>query len=289
MNRTDIHRPSAIVPSEYDFVAFECIKIEGLGDCEAIMRERARIEAHMARTGGTYSDHAHGGNCMICGNVFATYTVLFYHRPTNVYVRAGQDCAQKLQMSSDGAFSLFTAAVRDAREAQAGKRKAQALLADMKLTGAWDLYVAEYSESFKYEENTVRDIVGKLVKYGSISEKQQSFLGGLLDRIANRAQVEAQRAAETANAKPWVAGRQEVTGKMVYFKWQEGYMRGQETLKTLIVTESGSKLWVTLPSAVQGTVEELKGKTVTMMVNVQPKEGEPTFAFGKRPYLHKLH
>src|SRR5215469_17049189 len=106
MTRTDIHRPSAIVPDDYEFVAFEHIKIESFGECEYVLQQRRLIQQHMERTGATYSAHEHGGNCMICGNVMATYTILFYHAKTNSYVRAGQDCAQKLEMSY-GDFNKF--------------------------------------------------------------------------------------------------------------------------------------------------------------------------------------
>lgn len=291
MNRTDIHRPSAIVPSDYDFVAFEYLKLDSLGACDALMRERAKIEAHMARTGGTYSSHEHGGNCMVCGNVFATYTVLFYHRPSNVYVRLGQDCAMKLEMSNDGAYNRFTAAVRDAREAQAGKRKAEATLNDAGLSSAWALYNAQWSESFRNDETIARDIVSKLVKYGSLSEKQVAFLRSLMERIERRPQIEAQRAAEAAAAPAWVAGRQVVTGEIVSAKWQENdFAYGAEaSLKALIKLADGRKLWTTLPRVFYDTQSDCatwaRGKQITINVTVQPKDGDHSFAFGKRPTL----
>lgn len=290
MNRTDIHRPSAIIPSDYDFVAFEYLKLDSLGACEALARERAKIEAHMARTGGTYSSHEHGGNCMVCGNVFATYTVLFYHRPSNVYVRLGQDCAMKLQMSDDGAYNRFTAAIRDAREAQAGKRKAEVTLSDLGLTTAWTLYNDQNDRTFTGDTFIVRDMVSKLVRYGSLSEKQVSFLRVLLDRIARRPQIEAQRAAEAAAAPAWVAGRQVVTGEIVSAKWGEPFARySAAPLKALIKLADGRKLWTTLPTAFYDTQTDCatwaRGKSITINVTVQPKDGDHSFAFGKRPVL----
>lgn len=63
--RNDTHRPSLINPSDYEFVAFECVKMEDLGAAQFAMAERVRINSHMKQTGGTYSRHQHGGNCHI--------------------------------------------------------------------------------------------------------------------------------------------------------------------------------------------------------------------------------
>lgn len=120
--RTDTHRPSAIDPTEYQFVAFEYVKLDDIGACYFLQTERARISAHMERTGGTYSGHEHGGNCMVCGNVLATYTVLFYHEKTNSYVRMGDICAQKCDMAySDGEFDAFKRHIDNVRANKAGE------------------------------------------------------------------------------------------------------------------------------------------------------------------------
>ena len=94
MNRTDTHRPSAIIPDDYEFVACECTKIEGLGDCLFIQQQREMIKAHMTRTGGTYSRHEHGGNCHICGSVNLIYSILYFHAPSNSYIRLGKIARQ---------------------------------------------------------------------------------------------------------------------------------------------------------------------------------------------------
>ena len=96
--RQDDHRPSAICPDDYTYVACECVKIEGLGDCLFIQQQREIINRHMARTGGHYSTHIHGGNCHICGSVNMIYSILYYHEKTNSYMRCGEDCAYKLDL-----------------------------------------------------------------------------------------------------------------------------------------------------------------------------------------------
>lgn len=290
--RHDIHRPSALVPADYEFVAFECLRQEGdlAGWAEATLDERARITAHMNRTGGTYSDHAHGGNCMICGNANAIYTALFYHALTNSYVRVGQDCTEKLEQRVD--FDTFRTGVTNALEARAGKRKAEATLAAAGLIEAW--YVFQSCEiPFDYygagpfpapggnEERTVRDIVGKLVQYGSISEKQQSFLGNLLDRIATRVERAAERAQEEEAAQPAPTGRVDVTGTILTCKAQESDFGS--VLKLLVKADTGWKLWVTCPSALAMPVKH--GDPIRLRATVTPSAQDPKFAYGKRPIL----
>ena len=68
MERTDVHSPSRIVPSDYEYVGQEVMAIHGIGDCQFILAMRERIRAHMQQTGGTHSVHDHGGNCGVCGN-----------------------------------------------------------------------------------------------------------------------------------------------------------------------------------------------------------------------------
>lgn len=321
IKRTDVHRPSAIIPSEYSFVAYEYIPGAGAGDlgaCSFLQRQREIIKAHMQRTGGTYSSHVHGGNCMICG-AWAIYTVLFYHQPTNTYIRTGMDCAAKMDLDTDGRGEQFRRAVHEAREAQAGKRKAQALLSDHGMARAWDVYSnppvppavpldshgdsvyatewnqaqrdahdAAYRDWFKahYEERTIGDIVGKLVKYGSISEKQYDFIGTLLARIDTRAQREAERAAvKAAEAEhtpdvPNDGKRIEVAGEVL--STRVDYTNFGSVTKMLVKTDAGYKLWGTAPSALLGN-EPLKGKRIAFKAAVERSAKDPKFGFISRP------
>jgi len=104
--RTDIHRPSAIVPADYDFIGFNYLPTDrDLSGIFPAFNDRALIRAHMQRTGGTWSGHEHAGNCHICG-AHCIYTATFHHRPTNVYIRCGLTCTDGLEMDS-GAGERF--------------------------------------------------------------------------------------------------------------------------------------------------------------------------------------
>ena len=140
--RTDIHRPGAINPADYDFVGIEHDRHPGgIAAIEYILAQRARIQAHMARTGGTYSGHQHKGNCMVCG-AHCVYTALFYHPPTNAYVRTGFDCAEKMGVGDPALFRTHKKMMADIMKARAGKAKARAILRNAHAEGAWMVHLS---------------------------------------------------------------------------------------------------------------------------------------------------
>lgn len=285
--RADTHRPSAIQPEDYEYVGPELIKIEGLEDCMALQEMRARIQAHMKRTGGTYSSHQHGGNCMVCGSVHAIYTVLFYHAKTNSYVRMGHECAEKCDMGDASEFNAFHKGIKDARNLQKGKNKAKALLSDRGLEQAWAIYEAGTTPTTPREESTVWELVGKLVRYGDISDNQFKYLGVLLERINTRAERKAQREAERAAAKPCPSGRIQIVGTVLNTKYQES-MFG-ETLKMLVKAEDGWLVYGTVPSSLEifddGDLQRglQHGDRIRFKATVTPSENDEKFGFFKRP------
>jgi hypothetical protein len=287
--RTDIHRPSAIKPDEYEYVGFEYIPIgrfsgDILGDCAFLQSERATIRHHMERTGGTYSKHQHGGNCHVCG-AGAIYTVLFYHRPTNTYIRTGQDCAMKMEFAIGGNFDLFHTSVRDALELKAGKRKAEAVLNQEGLSQAWTIYnngstVEQngYTRIMK-EEATIIDIIGKLIYFGSLTPKQTDFLHKLLSRIDHRAEIEADRKAQHAAAAnlPVPLGRTTIEGTVLTTRIEEG-MYGTMT-KMLVQHDTGWKVWGTVPSKLIVS----KGDRIRFDASVEVSPNDNKFGFFSRP------
>ena len=308
--RIDEHRPSAIVPEEYEYVGQEYLNPEDQGNCFALEEERKRIQEHMKRTGGTYSRHDHGGNCMVCGNVKAWYTILFYHKRTNTYIRMGQDCAAKCEMGGDFNSSEFRRAIDDARQAYTGKRKAQALLSDYGLSECWDIHhqestrtpncdceqgqwmcdhMMEYARTHK-AENTIWSIVCGVVKYGRLSEKQVKYLRSLLAQIAERPARDAKRKAQHDAAAPCPEGRVQVTGVILSTREVESeyqysrYAPPVTYTKMLVLDDSGFKVWGTRPSSLDHCD---KGDRVTFTATVQPSKDDEKFGFYKRPSAAK--
>ena len=253
-----------------------------------MQEQRKYKRAHMERTGGKYSGHEHGGLCHVCGSVNAIYSATFYHEKSNSYIRTGLDCAQKLECAGIDAFKKN---VKKAKEAAAGKRKAQAILVEAGLAKAWELYEARKSASdLSRDELTALDIVGRLVKWGSISDKAASFLGSLLDRIEHAPEIAAEKAAakalELANAKPVpaVEGRVLVKGEVLSLKEQEGFYGIQ--LKMLVKAEGGFKLWGSVPSAIRDSVE--RGSVVEFNAALQKSDNDEYFGFFSRPSKAKV-
>jgi hypothetical protein len=283
VKRTDVHRPSAINPAEYAYVAYDYVGGDAdPGTMLALRGQRDLFRRHRERTGGKLSDHAHGGTCFVCG-ALALHLVIWHHAPTNTYVETGEECAAKIDRGFDAVgFSVFRSSVRDAREAQAGKRKAQAVLSDLGLSGAWEL--ADYVGGER-DEQTVRDIVGKLVKYGSLSEKQVAFLRTLLDRIARRPQILAEKAARDAAKADCPTGRVEVEGVVISTKVVDSDFSRFGVLKMLLEHATGYRVWGTVPDAVHIPAGGLKGVTLRVRATVTPSDKDPKFGFFKRPVL----
>jgi hypothetical protein len=311
--REDIHKPSSIVPSDYEYVAESFMRVEGLGDALCLKAQREIIAAHRAQTGGNYAHVETSGNCQVCGSVNALYTSLFYHAKSNTYVRMGHDCADKCACGGEFERNAFRRAMENVREAQAGKRKAHALLSDAGLSAAYDIYAADYESlprdprtarkettSFDYdgqevtvpayagelfyEERTIRDIVGKFVKYGSINDNQMTLLRKLVDNIPGRdqrnAEWEAKKAADKAAAKPAPTGRVKIEGTIL--KVEERETQFGLVSKMTVKTDDGWIAWGSVPS--NATVE--KDCRIVFVATVTPSEHDAKFAWFKRPLLY---
>jgi hypothetical protein len=324
--RTDIHSTSKIDPAAYTFIAcdYHGGGLEGM----AYMSERIMFRDHMNRHGGkwahiTRTDGEDGScGCYICG-AHCSYVAKFWHKETNTYIETGMDCAMKMDMGDRRMFDSFRKKIRAGIEAQAGKNKAMGILADAGMSQAWEIYVAEYDTLPKgyngdvaFEENTIRDIVGKLVKYGSVSEKQTAFALKLLAKINDRARVQAEREARDENRKPVpvLDKRLTIAGVIISAKyepadWVNGFHRSA-ACKVTIEHADGWRVFGNLPLELwedckthgemswhngacidDGTdidSSKLKGRTVQFDARIQPSDRDAKFGFFKRPTKAKF-
>lgn len=276
MTRTDTHRPSVIDPSEYQFVSFHDHRPEA---AIAAIAEQEAFRAHRARTGGKFSDHDHGGVCHVCGNAHALTVARFHHAPSNTYIEVGETCAEKLWNGERANFDSFRAKVAAGVEAAAGKAKAQRVLIKAGLAAAWGVYQSDWATDGGSEEGIVRDIVGKLVRYGSISEKQATFIAKLLGQIEGRAAIAAEREAEAASALPIPAltGRVTVEGIVISRKLVGGFYG--DAIKIVIKSDDGWKVYGSEPSSIEAKV----GDRIRFDAVITVSDDDPKFGFFKRP------
>lgn len=115
-------------------------------------------------------------------------------------------------------------------------------------------------------------------------------------RLAAKAEREARSAALMEAGVTVPTGRTTVTGVVVSIKAEETYYTysGEVTLKMLVESDEGYRVWGTVPRSLEGGgdyrdgqyvavrgVEE--GDTVTFTATLQPSDNDPLFGFFKRP------
>jgi hypothetical protein len=278
--RTDIHRPAEIVPSEYEFIGiwYDPAEISEVGGGFALRQERENIKRFMDEHGARWATHEHGGTCQCCG-AHALYLAAFYHEHHNEMIRVGQECAYKLHMGCESAFNAARRKVSDARGYATGKARARLQLEEKGLLAAWTLWEAK--SSVDSDTEIVIDMIGKLISYGDLSDKQWEFLKRLLYRIENREALEAQRAAEKATAQDCPTGRVDIVGTVLSTKVVEGYYG--DTLKMFVKTSEGYTLWGTVP---KGLTAE-RGQEVRFKATIERSKDDPKHGYFSRPTAQK--
>jgi hypothetical protein len=133
-------------------------------------------------------------------------------------------------------------------------------------------------------------IFDALEEWGGLTEKQVALVRAKIEkRDELQAGWDADEAARRERAPDWTAGRHEVTGTVKTTKRVErppvAYGDSGVSWKMLVELEDGRLLWTTIPRAIEGTKVEVKGRTFTLRVTVEPKKEDATFGWGKRPHL----
>lgn len=291
--RTDIHTPSNINPDDYRFVGAVTRDYDDSYGGTCIMQQREMIEKHMKMTRGKWSNHEHGGNCHICGAWMIHYAV-FYHEKTNAYIVTGFDCAVKMCMGDTAVFRRVKTEYEAARKYKAGLKKTRGLLTEHGLLEFWESLYNDERRLACYVDDTCPvpkrsligtfdDIIQKLIRYGSLSDKQWIFLNTLKTQIENFETDEATRAEKQKHVPDAPKGRHEIKGKVVSIKeqiWDDGY-NSSSTWKMLVLADEGYKIWSTIPAAILDDVE--RDTKIRFNVTLEPSDKDSKFAYGSRP------
>lgn len=137
----------------------------------------------------------------------------------------------------------------------------------------------------------VADVIGKLVRFGSISLAQANAVRNAIAR--------ANEPKEPAGEAP--VGRQTVVGVIVGTKVKTSDFG--PTLKMTVKLENGAKVWCSVPASIKPKVHsneycniflgdrrnddnegsELKGCKISLTATFTHSDNDKSFAFGKRP------
>lgn len=293
--RTDIHRPGAIIPADYEYVmsyndttshsgwpipslGFDCTK-DHIGKkhsknglcCIVGMNNIAKVK--WASTGSTCQ-------CSVCSTHFI-YGDVWKHIPTGEYIHVGHNCANKYSLLAD----------RNIWEMEHMKAKKQAAIELKKRENAEkrEKFLNEhpgFEEALETDHYIIQDIKSKFKTYCNLSEKQVA----LVHKIA-RDLKEKKMSPEPDPTIPAPEGRMEVEGEILGFKEVPGYM--DSTVTKMIVRLGkgfdGAKVYCSKPSSYDKIQRGLvRGDVILFKATFQRSDNDQFFSFGKRPQLIQL-
>lgn len=275
--RNDKHSPKNFDPQSYTFIGWVY-----LGRDTAVQQALNHVTRDTLKyTGGHEHVGEYGlGQCDHCGSHYA-YGAVFKHN-NGGWIAVGHECANSRFDDSDKASwqrKHLDRVAKAAREAdKASKRLADALAADPEVDAAYQWAKTVDSDAVNYNVRIIRDIVGNLRKYGSLTDRQRAFVVKLHQDGVDKVQRAAEREEANAQLEPLAAGRQELSGTVVSLKLVDTPYGTTE--KMLVELDSGHRVFGSVPSRLSRANVE-RGTRVTFKATVQPKDNE--FAFFSRP------
>jgi hypothetical protein len=299
--RTDAHRPGAIIPANYDHwnsyslarglvptIGVDCAMPVPQYDAEG--RHTGTITPVCPDSGRccVASTHRHAreifggiGKCGVCGAHYV-YGSMFRHTLTGAIVHMGHDCADKYEAMYDlSAWELANkrAEAASARAVQATKNTAERESFLAKHEGLADALKLGDATSDHRGTQILADLAAKFTTYRMMSEKQIALAFKLAHEIRNPPPPKAE---EIKVAAPTGKGI-EFEGEIVSVKSHEGAWGWSTKVTIKVTTSEGIWLaWGTLPSNIRG--EDLKGVRVSVKAALEAGR-EPSFVFMKRPAM----
>lgn len=319
--RTDKFRPSVINPAEFEFIGYHYL---GSSDeawealCGEMTEGAEALEAHQAaHPGYTVAGHKWPGQCDCCGARYL-YGATFHTAATNTYISIGGTCASKMSLGDPAAMKKFREQITAHKMHAASVAKARAYLTTVGLGAMLDLFltppgksntVLEYHadphndvmapKMQEFPERTLVDMCSSIIRWGSeLSEKQRAFAAKLLQQIADRPRLLAERAARDADRAPIPAfiKRATIEGTIIAAKVVEGDYG--TSIKITVEHADGWKVWGTASAELTEAVSELsdkswlpeaeraallKGKRVRFDAAIVVSDNDSKFGFFKRP------
>jgi hypothetical protein len=302
MTRTDIHSPKNFDPATYTYIgSFDNFPAPGTFvsntrddyDTQFGRVEGALNFAHaeyigarrlMSEQGAKIHFDSDEGNsqCDHCG-ARIRYVSIFKHTSDEL-IAVGDTCAAE-RFGCDSRREYDIKRLREVAASQRESAKAFGKASEFLNEVAPELVEWMLTPEAEKVGGIFLDISRKLIRFGSISEKQVAFCGKLLQdyfqrqRNGGRTDRELQYDAEREAAEDCPNGRVAITGVVLKESYQESDFG--ETLKLTIKDDRGFMVYVTCPSSISNNVG--KGSRLTMMVTLQQSDRDAKFGFGKRP------
>lgn len=288
--RTDVHRPTALIPADYTWVgytddgdAYSDRLMDGplFPPVQAPAADELRREANPSRV----RNAIHPGGCDACGQQGLRYRHYFRHDPTGDVIVLGDQCVERMNFDNAEGYKAARK-VKAQREQEVIDRQAREWGEANK--AALDFLTEAYEGTVKLNggiEDFVLDLRAKLYRYGSLSEKQTAAVEKIAAKQAEFAAERKQREAEEGEAQPIPAevreGRSTITGKVVSLKWRESQFGG--AFKMVVRDDRGFKVWGTAPDSLFEDSEIPNGTRVRFDAAVTVSDDDETFGFYKRP------
>lgn len=168
-------------------------------------------------------------------------------------------------------------AIRLAEEASAARRAEEILAAQANLIKRHPIVGELLNLSVEgfadvWSADFLRSLAEQVARKGDLSDRQIDALADAMTRYRDETTVHAP-------AEPLTAGRRELAGSIVSFKWVEGYYG--DTLKMLVRLDDGNKVFGTVPASLDDDAEP--GDQITFTAKVEPSRDDPHFGFFSRP------
>lgn len=268
MTRTDVHRPSALVPEDYEYA----YGYDAHPDCMNASYVQAQVER--LREEGYRFGGPEGRGCQHCGaNI--RYVAVLKHVPTKTLIRVGETCLARFDLTTDEFHALRKAAALD-RQKQRIKNRRLAFFAqypDAETAYGW---ASERVAAGEYGwEGTRHNYVSRINREGDASQR---FTALILRDMVRTEQREAERAEQDATRTAVVEGDGvTITGKVVSVKFKEDGYGGR--MVWTVEDDRGFLVWGSVPRS----VDPERGDRVRFKANVTRSDRDESFGFAKRP------
>jgi hypothetical protein len=283
MKRTDAHAPAS---PNFDPEAYDCWGVFDTAPDNTDSAARGKAVTTLLDKGYRIGSGS-SAQCGHCGT-FIRYAALMVRYDMEEFIFVGQDCLiNRFEDLTKAEFTLLRKAAKLNRERASKKQVAEQTFSD----NPWLAEIPTYGGTFL-------DSLYEQAQGGkSLTEKQIEAGIKALDKAKEREeQFQARKAQETVLIEQGVQapeGKVIVTGTVLSVKWQESAYGG--SLKMLVESDEGWKVWSSVPKSLQGTSalvggEEWKfsqdvqaGERIEFTATLTPSDKDPLFAFAKRP------